>query len=602
MRRTLLLLSLALLSASPAFPEENTVTVTATRVEVPVDAVGDDVTVITRDEIERYGFTSITDVLKYMTGISFSSNGGPGQVESIYMLGLESKHVLVMVNGVPVYDPSLIGSETNFSYIDLSNVERIEIIKGPQGAIYGSDAVAGVINIITKSPRKTHFSASFEGGKYKTFKENLYSGLKLDGGYLSVSFENFKTNGFSATNSDSPRYESDRDGYRYKTGWFSFGYRPTDTLKISGDIKVKEGSVDYDESFTPQNDKTDYSNFFADLKVKKVVTDSLLVDVTAGHNREFRDYTGYGPYTGIVRYLSVQPVYYLNDSTFLTGGVNYRQEVADFENHASAHLRSFFAEIHTDLYGAGLTAAVRRDLHSQFGAKTTYKLSAAYNLSATGTTFKAQYGTGFKAPSLYQLFGLFGSNPDLKPETSEGWSVGTVQKLPFSGIKGSLGVTYFKNHVWNLIDWDYAATNPSYVNYGKELSEGLELTAKVSPFRWLTLFGNYAHLRAKKYDRTIGEWSKLPRRPKFTYTLGFNFSYEKLSFSARALHYSDRNDSNGKNLGGFTTLNCYASYKLNNRVKLYAKGVNLTDKKYELAYGYNTMGRALFLGATISFK
>ncbi|WP_456435770.1 TonB-dependent receptor domain-containing protein, partial [Thermovibrio ammonificans] len=227
-------------------------------------------------------------------------------------------------------------------------------------------------------------------------------------------------------------------------------------------------------------------------------------------------------------------------------------------------------------------------------------------LSVTDTTFKAQYGTGFKAPSLYQLFGPYGSNPDLKPETSEGWSVGAVQKLSLSGVNGSFGVTYFKNHVWNLIDWDYAATNlgpwGGYVNYGKELSEGLELTAKVSPFRWLMLFGNYTHLRAKKYDRATGEWSRLPRRPKFTYTLGFNVSYEKFAFSAKALHYSDRDDSNGKHLGGFTTFNCYASYALNDRVKLYAKGVNLTDKKYYLAYGYNTMGRALFVGATVSFK
>ncbi|WP_456435324.1 TonB-dependent receptor plug domain-containing protein, partial [Thermovibrio ammonificans] len=595
MRRELLALSaLVLALAAGASAQEPEVTVTATRVAVPVDAVGDDVTVITRDEIERYGFTSITDVLKYVAGISFSSNGGPGQTESIYMLGLEPKHVLVMVNGVPVYDPSLIGSEANFSYIDLSNVERIEVIKGPQGAIYGSDAVAGVINIITKSPKKTHFSASFEGGKYKTFKEDFYSGLKLDSGYLSVSFENFKTNGFSATNSDSSYYEPDRDGYRYKTGWFSFGYRPTDTLKISGDLKVKQGSVDYDNSYTPQNDKADYSNFFADLKVEKAVTDSLLLDVTAGHNREFRDYTGYGPYTGIVRYLSVQPVYYLNDSTFLTGGVNYRQEVADFGDYASAHLRSLFAELHTDLYGAGFTAAVRRDFHSQFGAKTTYKLSAAYNLSVTDTTFKAQYGTGFKAPSLYQLFGPYGSS-DLKPETSEGWSVGAVQKLSLSGVNGSFGVTYFKNHVWNMIDMPWCDGVYKYVNYAKVITEGAELTFNANITRSFSVFANYTHLRAVKYNNLVHSWSRLLRRPKFSYTLGFNTKYDKLSFSAWALHYSDRDGFRLVNwqctdvhLGGFTTYNFYASYALNDRVKLYAKGVNLTDKKYYLAYGYNT--------------
>jgi len=602
MRKKLLaVLSLALLT-SGARAED--LVITANRAPVAPEAVNEDYKVITKEEIKKKGLTSVADVLKYVSGVHVASNGGFGQPTSVFILGLPSKHVLVMVNGNPIYDPSTPEGTANFEWIDLSNIERIEVIKGPQGALYGSDAIGGVINIITKKPKESSFKASVEAGKYLTFKERIGGALTTDRGFLSFNFTNFKTNGFSAANEKSPVYEPDSDGFRYRTGWLSWGYRPADWLKLTGDFKLKGGSVDFDANnpnpqYAVVGAKTDYDNFFADLKADATITDSLGLTVTASHNKEDRD-TPWGLYRGIVRYFSLQPIYYLTESTFITGGVNYRQEKAQFSDKASAHLRSAFAELHTSLYGLTATAAVRRDLHSEYGGKTTYKLSAGYLFRPTGTKIRAQYGTGFRAPSLYQLYGPWVGNQELKAETSEGWNAGIDQKIPY--LKGQISITYFKNHVWNLIDMPWWQGIYTYKNYNRAVTEGAEIDARVKISENLALFGNYTHLRAKEFNPTTGSWEKLARRPKFSYTVGVEGSFMGAKASLWALHYSDREDANGKTLGGFTTLNCYASYKFENGIEVFAKGINLTDKDYQLAYGYNTMGRALFVGASYSFK
>ncbi|ADY72767.1 TonB-dependent receptor plug [Desulfurobacterium thermolithotrophum DSM 11699] len=590
MRKRLLVLSLLLISGASAeeIPE---VQVTATRVEVPVEHVGDDVDIITQEEIKKYGFTSIADVLKYVAGVHISSNGGFGQTTSVYMLGLPTKYILVMIDGVPVNDPSSIDSQANFVYIDLNNVERIEVLKGAQGALYGSEAIAGVINIITKKPDKNELKLNFEGGKYKTFKENLYSALKLKDGYLSLSFENFKTNGFSATNDKSPNYESDSDKYSYRSGWISYGWNLTDTVKITGNFKLKEGTVEYDSSWTPDA-YTTYNNYFAGVKIDKIFSDNFMITTKLSNNKEVRNYGR--DIIGITRYVSIQPIYYLLDNLFLTGGINYKQEITNTSGAPNLHTKSAFFEIHTDYLGVHNTFAIRRDFHSQFGAKTTYKVSSAYDFKETGTTLKGQYGTGFKAPNISQLYG-YGGNPDLRPEISEGWILGIKQGINFQKLNGNVEVNYFKNHVWDMIDWyPPGSWTGSYRNVNKATTEGAEVKINADITDWLNVYGTYTHLHTSKDLRA--------RRPEISYTLGFNSVYQKIKFSAWAEHYSDREDSNGKTLPSFTTYNCYASYQLNDRVNFYLKGINLTDKDYELAYGYNTMGRAFFAGVNLNFR
>jgi vitamin B12 transporter len=434
-RKKLLVLSLLLISGVSA-EEVPEVQVTATRVEVPVEHVGDDVDIITQEEIKKYGFTSIADVLKYVAGVHISSNGGWGKQTSVFMLGLDSRDILVLVDGIPVNDPSNPSGAANFEWLDLSNVERIEVLKGSQSSLYGSEAVAGVINIITKRPKKSKFSIDIEGGKYKTFKEKIYSTLKLQSGYFTFSGENFKTNGFSATNKKVGQYifNPDNDPFHYTTGTVSFGYSLNENVRLTGSLLLKGGYNEYDEG------RTDYDRYFANLGAEILSSENLLWEVKLANNEEVRKESWGGYYNGITRYLLVSPTYFFSEKTFLKGGFAYRQGKAGAVsfpnvNNKSYFIRSLFLEGHTEFYGLNLTAVARIDDHKEFGSHGTYKVSAAYSLDFTGTTFKAQYGTGFKAPTLSQLYGYYQSpttvgNPDLDPEKSEGWTLGVVQKIP----------------------------------------------------------------------------------------------------------------------------------------------------------------------------
>ncbi len=617
MRRFLAVATLLALSV-PTFAQssEPEVTVTATRVSVLLENVGDDVDIITQEQIKEMGFTSITDVLKYVAGVHFYSNGGWGKQSNVFIQGLNGRYILVLVNGVPVNDPSTPNGKANFEWIDLNNVERIEVLKGSQSALYGSEAIGGVINIITKKPEKNSFSVRLEGGKYKTFKENVYGALKLKGGFLSLSAENFKTNGFSVTNKHvGSYYNGDNDPFHYTTGNISFGYFPSENVKFYGNFLVKGGYSDFD------NGRGNYNRLFADLRAQIISSDKLSWEILLSNNREKRDYTFYSVYgsskslyNGITRFVSISPTYYLNESTFLKAGASYRYEKARVNSYPnvdnkSQFIRSLFLEGYTELHSISISAAGRIDNHSRFGSHGTYKVSLSYRFSPTKTLIKGQYGTGFKAPTLSELYGYYVfyyqgqtiktiGNPDLNPEKSEGWDITLQQEIPL--LKASISATYFKNRIWDRINKLTVGATTTYENSGKLRTEGLELKGEISPIDFLKLYGNYTH------TNVVGKKDDKLRIPEDSFTLGFKLTYGRLTFNGWAEHYSSRKDfdfSTGKyvRLSSFTTYNCYVSYALNDRVNIYAKGVNLTDKDYELVYGYNTMGRALFIGTDFRF-
>ena len=612
MRRELLVVLTLSLLISPVGAQGEDVIITANRTPVPANAVADDVEILTKEEIEKYGFTNIADVLKYVAGVQVYSTGGPGKQTGLFVLGLDAKYVLVMVNGVPVNDPSNPDGAPNLEWLDLNAIDRIEVLKGPQSALYGSEAAAAVVNIITKEPKSSYLKVLTEGGKYLSFKERMSGAAKFEEGYLSFSVENFKTNGFSATNEKAGQYtyNPDNDGFHYTSGYFSIGYRPTEDLKIRLDSKVKEGYTEYDEG------RTNYDKFFTSFNLSYAQRDNVVWDFILGNNKETRRDT-YSFYNGITRYAYLSPTIYIDEKgeNFIKPGVSYRYEVAEAQSFPNAdgrvYIRSIFLEGHFDFYDINLNAVYRIDDHKNFGSHSTYKVSASYTFLLTDTTFKWQYGTGFKAPTISQLYGFYSystpyytyklvGNSDLKPEKTEGWILGIEQRLKFV----SLGLNYFKNHLWNVISTYYDAQLGvnTYQNVNKATTEGAELTLKANITDWLSIKGNYTHLSVHSQKDSF-KW----RKPEESYSLSFTVKRGKFAFDGEVLHYGRRKDydfSAGRevSLSGFTVYNCYISCQLKKNFELYAKGVNLTDKDYELAYGYNTMGRALFVGAIYSFK
>ncbi len=591
------------------------VQVTATKVTLPVDHVGDDVEVITREEIEEKGLTSIADVVQYAAGTLISSNGGWGKQTSIFLQGLDSRDVLVLLNGIPINDPSNPNGAANFEWIDLNDIERVEVLKGSQSSLYGSEAVGGVINIITRRPKEDKLSVNLEGGKFRTGKERIYGAKVFNNGFISISLENFKTLGFSATNEKAGSfiYNPDHDPFQYTSGVLNFGYSPTDSLRVSSTTLLKNGYTTYDQG------RTDYNRLFTSLVLDYTPTDTLSWQLKLGNNREVREDT-YGYYKGITRYLELSPIWYITGNTFLKGGITYRHQIADTTAYPNVSnkrvlIRSAYLEGHTEILKFNLTGTLRVDDHQSFGSHSTYKISIAYPIKISGTTLKANYGTGFKAPTLSQLYGYYSGpwgttvgNPNLNPEKSEGWNLGFVQKLPT--LNGKISVNYFKNRVWNIIRsyFDLGEGITTYRNEDKAITEGTEVTIEFPIGKSLSLFGNYTHLRAKFFDSTTNSWEDLTRRPKETYTLGVKGKYRKWKGTIWLLHYGSRKDMDYSSfpakevtLDSFTTLNAYISYQLNEKLSIYLKGVNLTDKDYELAYGYNTMERAVFTGINYTF-
>jgi len=408
-----------------------------------------------------------------------------------------------------------------------------------------------------------------------------------------LSAENFKTNGFSATNSKSLNFDPDKDGFHYTTSMLSFGYYPSESVKLYGDLLLKGGYSDYDRGWV------DYDRFFGDLRAQVISSENLLWDVKLSNNEERRNEHPYGEYRGITRFFEVQPTYFLNEMFFLSGGVSFKQELARIPSKHSADTKSVFGEIHTDYFGIHTTLSVRRDFHNRFGNKTTYKVSSSYSFRDLGTTLKGQYGTGFKAPTLPQIYSGWYGNLNLLPQESEGWTIGLRQDLREFG---DIEVNYFKNNIFNAIDWDYS--NWKYIN-SRGKTEGVEVKFRINLTSNLGLFGNYSHLHVE------GDKQFTLRKPEISYTVGLRvMPIQSLKISLWTTHYSSRKDvyytstfvPKFTKLPSFNTYNCYVSYRLNEKVELYAKGVNLTDKDYELAYGYNTMGRALFVGTNFTIK
>ncbi len=617
MKKLIALLTVTLTAAGTKAQEVSApeVQVTATKVALPGDHVGDDVTVITMEEIKEKGLTSIADVIQYATGVSISSNGGWGKQTSVFLQGLDSRDILVLFNGIPVNDPSNPSGAANFEWIDLNNVERVEILKGSQSSLYGSEAVGGVINIITKKAEKDELSVNIEGGKFRTAREKLYGAKVFDNGFISFSFENFKTLGFSASNEKAGNfiYNPDRDPFQYDTGILNFGYSPTENLRITSTTLLKGGYTEYDQG------RTNYDRFFTSFAVDYTPSESLVWQLKLGNNREVRDDT-YGFYKGVTRYFELSPTWYIAESTFLKGGISYRHQIADTTAYPNVQnkkmfTRSGYVEGHTEVFGFNLTGVLRVDDHKNFGSHLTYKLSLAYPIEGFGTVFKANYGTGFKAPTLSQLYGYYSGpwgttvgNPDLDPEKSEGWNAGVIQKLPFIG--GKISFNYFKNRVWNVVRSYFDATKgvTTYRNEDKAVTEGVEVGIDVPVGKFLTFFGSYTHLRARFFDGTTGGWEDFARRPEETYTLGMRTNYGKWEATVWFLHYGSRKDTDYSSfpakevtLDSFTTVNAYLSYKVNDTLSIYLRGINLSDKDYELAYGYNTMGRAVFTGINYTF-
>ncbi len=641
MKHFLSFLSILLLIQFALFAQTDTikatlseVVVTATKTETPYYALGSSVTVITSEDISRKQLKTVVDLLKETIGLSLTQQGGPGKLASVFMRGANSNHTLVIVDGAEMNDPSSPNNAFDFSTLNTNDIARIEIVRGPQSTLYGSDALAGVINIITKRGNgKPTFSFSGEGGSNNYFRSDFSALGSLSN--LSYAFFASKSgsNGISAANSLNGNTE--KDGFSNNAFTSRLSYDLLTNMKLGFIYKFTNTKADLDQS-AKNGDDPNFSYKQEEHLLKANINSSLLGEKwqqdfsTSFIKRfsnavdladQFRPKSSSDAFNNANRFkMEWQNNLHLIENNLITIGVETETETAStsyFSNGAWGPFNSVFPKQSIRTTGFYLqdqinisnsffaSLGLRYDKNEKFGGVTTYRIAPAYYFSTTGTKLKATYGTGFKAPSLFYLFDPMFGNPNLQPEKSKGWDFGFEHYFMNKNI--SLGITYFNLKFENMFGFD---KNFRTVNIAKASSHGVEISASANYFQNLSLNGNYTFTEAKdEYEQSADFGKSLLRRPKHKLSLSANYVLnEKLNLNVRINYVGSRDDKDFSTFPAqritmptYTLVNLSASYKFLDYLELTVRIENLFDKQYEEVLYYGTLGRSFYAGMNLNF-
>ncbi len=606
------------------------VVVTASRSEESRLELGSTTTVISAEEIKKSGKRTVVEALAAAAGVEVVQNGGIGKAASVFIRGANSEHTLVMIDGVELNDPMSPSRSYDLAHLSLDNIDRIEIVHGPQSTLYGSDALGGIIHIITKKGEgKPSVFFSAEGGAYNSFRESAGISGGTEKVNYSLGVSRFDTEGFSAS---AEKYgNSERDGYGNTSVSTRLGIKPVQNLDI--DVMARYFTVKNDIDSGPGQggddpnavDHTRQLVLAANARLS-LVQDKWQQRVGAAYNRINYDYDNpfdelhpfdadNGIFKGRVFKLDWQHDLFLFSGNTITAGIEYEKEYGESEYNWQSLWgpgQSLFPEKSASTTGIYLQdnlklqetffviLGVRLDDHSRFGSQVTFRLAPALVLK-TGTKVKGSYGTGFKAPSLYQLFapatpwGPIG-NDSLEAEKNRGWDVGIEQFLFNDRLH--LEITYFHNDFENLIQYDWIQ---GFVNVAQAQTSGVEVSAAVLPMKNFSIQGNYTYTRSK--DKISGE--KLLRRPENRADLVLNYRFaDRANVNLNLLYVGKREDyfpyPDRVVAEPYTLVNLVLSYQVSNNVEAFARIDNLFDREYEVVLGYGSAGRSAYVGLRLT--
>ena len=608
-------------AADTAADETNgeAVVVTATRIPTPASEVASSMTVITADDVAAKQSQTLTDLLKDAPGLNLVQSGGPGAQTSIFMRGTNPNHTKVLVDGIDVSDPSSPQDAFDFSQFLTRDIQTVEILRGPQSGLYGSDAIGGVINITTRSGQgPAQFTATAQGGSFDTFNQG--AGVNGSSGALhySASFEHLHTGSTPVTPLDllPPGEPRNNDYYDNLTGSTKLGFdvtqnfdlglvaRYTDShLRLTGDDPFNFPSTP-EARQSASNTRQFYTRATAHLvSFEGALEQTLGVAYSHVDSSDFTPPADGPPtYFGGERLkvdwqgnIKLAPA-----QTLVLGAEHERDEIRspvvdDLSiDSGYAELQSGFGDAFFD------TLSVRYDHNDRFGEKVTYRVAPVYVIKETSTRLKASLGSGFKAPTLDELFHDypafdFFANPNLKPETSLGYDLGFDQTLAAATV--SFGATYFHNNIRNLINDNADFT--SYVNVGRARTDGVESFVSYQPLKTLTLRLDYTYTEAS--DTILDQ--ELLRRPKHKGSLNVLWqATTRLSLDTRILTVGSWVDGNRDfsiprlTAPGYTTVDVAANYDINSKLALLARVSNLFNRRFENPIGFQQPGVGAYAG------
>ena len=634
--------------------ETREVVISATKTPVPVSHLTSAVEVITGEELEYKKIKMVIDALRLAQGVFASSSGGPGTEASVRMRGAQSKHTMVLIDGA-IVNSSTTGA-FDFSSLTTENIERIEILRGAQSMLYGSDAMGGVINIITKrGTGKPTASAFLEYGSFASIREGgQFSGATGIFDY-SGSLSRWDSSSFSAIN--YRRGASERDGFHNWQGSARLGVSLPQNGRLEFNARWWNSDINFDD-FAFSGDPTDQ---FGSKQTKRnlILSGSYEQPITSWWSQKLtlaqanerllahNGPTGRNIVTGETVSPSPNCVTFTSDCFFpfntdlettnrrlewqhnfqvgkpllLSAGYQFREEQGDATGFfggaqpnrlISSH--AGFAQAQVNLWDRLFaTAGVRQDSYNVFGDATTYRLTTGYLIPETGTKLRTSYGTGFKAPTLNDLFFQGFGNPDLKAEKSKSFDVGVDQSFLQGKLQLSAG--YFSNRFDNLIAF-LSVPSPNCpaatfgfcpINIASAKSQGWETSFKYEVMKGLELRGQYTMTVTRAYavpGRTDN--TRLPRWPLDQFSAGI--SYQPIDPLRINLDYrfvgarnNDTANTPEQKQGSFGVVNASGSYDVTKQWQVFGRVDNLFNQRYEEVLNFGTPIRSVYGGVKFTY-
>lgn len=609
--------------------ERPEIIVSANRFEQPRTRAASSVSVISREQIEESGRSTVGEVLRDVSGVDVVRSGGAGGNSAVFLRGANSEHTLVMMDGIELNNPITTNRSFNFSDLSLEGIERIEILKGSQGALYGSDAMGGVINIITRKGKGTPSGVvQIAGGSFGTIRESGYvqGGDNRFNAALSITRED--TQGISAA--DKRDGNTEEDGFQNTGATLRLGGEVTDSLRLDYTAKTQQSRAEIDESVGVAGDDpnrwVNNREFFQRLSATTDVVDNLW-EATLGYgftDHQLKDVNEADPqrpsttldsrYDGNLRKLDLLNKLTFSDSLSAVVGLETETEEGS-SYYDSVYFGSPYStrvlgrDLTTDGYYAQLDAAPFEEFniaiggrivdHEIFGANQTWQIAPNLKLDEWGLRLFSTLGTSFKAPSLYQLYSEYGSQ-DLQPEESHSWDIGFEKRITGAVTTSA---TYFRNKFDQMIS--FRPDNYQFFNILEANTEGVEFETRAALGRTTSLIVDYT------YTDTADEATGLAllRRAKNKVGIALEVApYERLKLRASARGYGGRWDNDfstwpaeRRRLGGYVLVNLDANYKINQSLDLFINTINLLDQRYQEVYGFGTQGIGAFCGMKVRF-
>lgn len=604
------------------------IVVTASRLETPLKKTASAISVIESELLSPGRKFQPEMIFSHVPGVFYLQTGSAGQAGSLFIRGGNSEHTLFMIDGIEIHDPISPSRSFNFSLFNLSLIDRIEILRGPQSPLYGSDALAGVVNFVSAKPEKNGAEVYGSLGSLKTWQAALRLFQTKDKFSYQFEVNSFETAGISAANKKYPG-NSESDGSRQLSLALKLKYNLRKDLSLSLQSRALEVRADLDNFGGPYGDDPNYTQttkflfnraelngfFFNHRWEQKLI---LALESTRRENQNNPDefhpeesQTGF--YRGQFFKLDWQNNLYLSASQTIIFGFEYKKESGQSEDiyvnqstiyeslfpDRSTGLLAFYAQEQLNLRDRfSLTSGFRYDRHQNFGPALTYRIAGNLDLPEISARIKATLGTGFKSPSLYQLYApstFYGpiGNPDLKPERNLGWDVGVEKNL---SQKMLLSLTYFHTHYHNLIQFYFGS---GYTNIGEALTGGIEASVDFIPAAGFDCRLSWTYLQTK--DLQTGK--ELIRRPHHTAYLSLRYQNKPIRLGVELYYLGPRYDVDYSSFPASTVSldraiisNAFINYDLSHRMSIDFKIDNLFNSAYELIYGYGTAGTTISAG------